>query len=369
MIEASFSSGASLRESKKMSITSSGHVQKVFLFYAFLFIILLLSENVFGQEKPLSCQVVSFIPEFCAFWQTAKEEPLERKIELWETLFESKHSEFYRQVIYEKLEGEELTRFKEKKLKDFLSSLKDEDVKRMRVKNDELIQLIPQATDALGKTIQHSDGTVTHYIIPSLNTSRGACRPYKAEMIVFYGLEFISQMESQDYIKAIIAHETFHVLHFRNIAPLLWRKYAEEANIVSLVEGEGPLFFVFIEGLAVYTTEKIYPGIPRPGIIEKNVPLYEKNFLAYTREFLKDLKDFNHQKYRKYFIEPSNDPLIPDKFGFWLAYKVIQSMCQEYSVEEMMKWCPERAVHVVWDKTKNICTDLEKNLNPNNSVH
>ena len=342
-----------------MSKTSLGHIKKNLFLLGLIFFILFVSENVFTQEEASPCRVVSFMPDFYEFWQRAKEEPLEKKIELWDTLFEAKHSEFYRQAIYENLDGEKLAQLKEKKLKDFLSSLRDEDVERMKTKNDELIKLIPQASEDLWKRIDHQNGIVTHYIIPSLNTSRGACHPYKGDLIIYYGLELMSQMDNQDHIKAAIVHVTFHVLHFRNIAPFLWRKYGKEATLISLIEGEGPIFFVFIEGLAFYITEKIYPRIPRPGIIEKNVSQYEKNFLAYTKEFLKDLKDFNYQKYRKYFIDHSNDHDIPDKFGYWLGYKVVKSLSEDHSIDEMMKWCPEKAVHTVWNKTKNMCQDLD----------
>jgi len=49
-------------------------------------------------------------------------------------------------------------------------------------------------------------------------------------------------------------------------------KYKGNMNIFAIVIGEGALFFSFIEGLAVYTTEIAYPDAFRPGLIEKNVP-------------------------------------------------------------------------------------------------
>jgi len=49
-------------------------------------------------------------------------------------------------------------------------------------------------------------------------------------------------------------------------------KYKGNMNIFAIVIGEGALFFSFIEGQAVYTTEIAYPDAFRPGFIEKNVP-------------------------------------------------------------------------------------------------
>jgi uncharacterized protein YjaZ len=313
------------------------------LFLNFIILILLISGTSFSQEPSSSFRIISLMPDFYSFWEKAKDEPLEKRIELWNTLFEARHAEFYKQVIYEGQKGEELNQIKAQKLKSFLGDLKEEDVKRMKEKEKQLRKIIPQALDDLKKLVQEQKREINHYIIPSLITSNGAGRPYSGDIIVYYGLEmFGSHLSRPDDIKALVAHETFHVFQFRNTAAVLREKYGNEVNLNAVIRGEGPLFFAFIEGMAVYAIEKLYPGVPRPGFIEKYVPLYQKNFNLYTKELLNDLKDFDYQKYKKYFIDPSDDPLIPDKFGYWLGYKIVESLTKEFTIEEMMKWPPEK---------------------------
>lgn len=89
--------------------------------------------------------------------------------------------------------------------------------------------------------------------------------------------------------------------------------------------GEAPLFFAFIEGLAVYTTERAYSDAFCPGLIEKNVPLYKKHFNEYTQEFLKDAQEFDYSKYEKYFKDYSQNTSVPAKLGYWLGYQVVKS--------------------------------------------
>jgi glyoxylase-like metal-dependent hydrolase (beta-lactamase superfamily II)/uncharacterized protein YjaZ len=329
----------------------------------FSFLILLMAGTSFSQEPSSTFRIISLMPDFYSFWEKAKDEPLENKIKLWNTLFEAKHAEFYRQVIYEGQQGEELNQIKAQKLKSFLGNLKEEDVERMEEKEKQLRKIIPQALDDLKKLVPEQKREINYYIIPSLNTSNGAGRPYNRDIIVYFGLEmFGSHLSRPEDIKALVAHETFHVFHFRNMAAALWEKYGNEVNLAAVIRGEGPLFFAFIEGMAVYTVEKLYPGVPRPGLIEDYVPQYQENFSLYTKEFLKDLKDFDYQKYKKYFSDPSDDPLIPDKFGYWLGYKIVQSLTKEFTIEEMMKWPPEKISQMAMQEINKILEAGEEAL-------
>jgi len=342
-----------------MSIKFAIKIKSILILLSLLVFCLMLVNVISSQEKSPSFSIISFMPDFYRFWQEAKDEPLESKMALWDSLFESRHSDFYQQVIYEGLSGEQLSQFKSQKLKSFLGSLKEDDIDRIKIKEEELKRLIPQGLEALKKQVPAEKIVPTYYIIPSLNTSSGACRPYKDDFIVYLGLEIISQMRNQDSIKALIVHETFHALHFKDIIPIIKEKYGENVNIFAFIQGEGPLFISFFEGLAVYATEKIYPGIPRPGIMEDFVSQYQDNFILYTREFLKDLESFDYQKYKKYFIDPSDDPLIPAKFGYWLGYKVIESLSENFSVQQMIEWTPEKANQMVSKEINHILNTQE----------
>lgn len=306
------------------------------------------------KNSSLEVRIISLMPDFYDFWEKAKDLALEKKIDLWNSIFENKYSDFYRQAIYTGVEGEELSRMKTRKLSDFLGSLKDKDVQKMKDKEAEVKELVFQAVEDLRKIMPEEGRPTSHYLLPSLNTSSGAARPYQGDMVVYYGLEILSSFKDPADIKAVIAHETFHVSQFRHMAPAVFQKYGEKANFSSFLFGEGPLLFGFMEGLAVFVTEKVYPGVMRPGIIEGNVPLYEKNFIQYTKEILKDLDHFTFEKYKRYFWDPNDDPTIPDKFGYWLGYKVVQSLSKNHTLEEMVKWPPDKAKQMMMEEIKNL---------------
>jgi uncharacterized protein YjaZ len=228
---------------------------------------------------------------------------------------------------------------KKAKLRSFFSSLTENDVKRMKNKGPQIHKLISKAIDDLLNTLNKDPILTFHYIVPSLNTSSGAVRPFNGKIVAYYGLELLSRFDEPG-IKATIFHESFHVLHFQNLFPAFMEKYRGNMNIFAMVRGEGALFFSFIEGLAVYTTEIAYPNAFRPGLIEKNVPLYQQHFNEYTQEFLKDSEAFDYSKYEKYFLDYSQNPSVPAKFGYWLGYQVVKSLHNEYSISEMMRWTP-----------------------------
>ena len=77
-------------------------------------------------------------------------------------------------------------------------------------------------------------------------------------------------------------------------------------------------------------------------------------FIAYTREFLKDMQNFSYQVYQKYFIDGFEDPVIPAKFGYWLGYSVVKSLSKEYSIQEMMTWLPEYAIEKMREEIDKI---------------
>ena len=296
-----------------------------------------------SQPQESTPDVVSLMPDFYAYWDKAVHEPLETRLSLWDTLFERNHTEFYEQVVY-RMSGQDPARIKPRLLKGFLGSLQDADVQRMKDSEERVIELIPLAINDLKTILPEEKGSTTHYILPALNLTSGSARPYKGDMVVYYGLETLSKFKNPADIKAIIAHETFHVYHFRHLFPFYREKYGENVSMMSALQGEGLLFLAFMEGLTVYAVEKLYPDVFRPGLIEENVPLYEKNFILYTKEFLKDIENFNYPVYQKYFIDSYENPEMPEKFGYWLGYSVIKSLINEFSIQEMMTWLPEDAV-------------------------
>ena len=308
---------------------------------------------VFTEELKTHCQIITFMPDFYRFWEEAKDQTLEKKIVLWDSIFEAKHADFYRDVVYRKGVTDSTELSKVLKLKEFLGGLSDENIQKMKDKEQELKALIPEVARKISKVFSSQEKGTAHFIIPSLNVTTGAGAPYKGDLIIFYGIEFMTRYEDPDYIKEMIAHQILHVLHYREITPHLWKKYGTNGNLNVLLDREGPLFFIYREGLAISFAESLFPGGDRPGIIEKNVPVFEKNYLDYTKRFLQDLRNFTPEVYENYFsgIQRNSEP---PGFGYYLGYQIVKSLQEEYSLEELLQWSPERAVQAVWLETKKI---------------
>jgi hypothetical protein len=327
---------------------------KVFVFYLLLIGLLFsIVKPVYSGEAKSPCQVITFMPDFYAFWERTKDQPLEKRITLWDELFEAKHSDFYREVIYADKEGNALKQSKEQKLQNFLSSLTDKHIQRMKAKEQELTKQIPLVADKIAKVLSSTEEGITHFIIPSLNVTSGAGATYKSDLIIFYGIEFMIQYDDPEYIQEMIAHQILHVIHYRKIAPVLWKKYGTKGDLNVLLDREGPLFFIYREGLAISFAESLFPGGDRPGILEKNVPVFKANFLDYTKKFLQDLRNFTPEVYENYFsgIQTNSEP---PGFGFFLGYQIVKSLLHEYPLEQLLQWSPERAVQAVWIETKKI---------------
>jgi uncharacterized protein YjaZ len=349
-----FLSGTSVyRDGDSMKTKRSIRIHSVVFFAVMIgfFALFLNSTELRKLYKP--SKIVSFMPDFFAFWNEAKDLPLEEKMRLWEEMFEAKHSDFYREAIYRGSEDEAIKRFKEQKLKNFLGSLKDESVQRMKIRERELLKLIPVVAEKVEEVLSSSEEATTHFIIPSLNLTSGAGAPYKGDLIIFFGIEFMIRYDNLEYIKKMIAHQILHVIHYRKLAPVLWKKYGTSGDLNVLLDREGPLFSSFREGLAIAFAEDLFPGGDRPGILEKNVPAFEKNFREYTKKFLQDLRDFTPEVFESYF-SGTQKKSEPPGFGFFLGYKIVKSLLQYNSLEELIQWSPERAVQAVWKETQKI---------------
>lgn len=61
-----------------------------------------------SYDQNLKPSIVSFMPDFYEFWSEDRDEPVEKKMALWDALFEIKHEEFYLSVIYQRSSRETL---------------------------------------------------------------------------------------------------------------------------------------------------------------------------------------------------------------------------------------------------------------------
>jgi len=57
----------------------------------------------------------------------------------------------------------------------------------------------------------------------------------------------------------------------------------------------------------------------------------------------------------KYFLDPNDDPSFPDKFGYWLGYKIVEALNKDFSIKEMMEWSPEKIIQMMMREVNRIC--------------
>ncbi|MDH5405664.1 MAG: hypothetical protein OEX80_03905, partial [Candidatus Aminicenantes bacterium] len=77
-----------------MSIKLTIKIKSILILLSLLVFCLMLVNVISAQEKSPSFRIISFMPDFYRFWQEAKDEPSESKMALWDSLFESRHSDF-----------------------------------------------------------------------------------------------------------------------------------------------------------------------------------------------------------------------------------------------------------------------------------
>jgi hypothetical protein len=161
------------------------------------------------------------------------------------------------------------------------------------------------------------------WFVHSLGEMDGGTRQLNGHGVVVFGADVITKFDS-DRMQPFLDHELFHVEHahyFSDCDPLwcsLWQ-----------------------EGLAVYAASKMNPGAtdhqllltePRP--IRGEVDQHWQEALCLTADKLDsvDPKD-NHD----FLYGGQAPPQLPSRFGYYVAYRIVQRAGDEYSLADLTK--------------------------------
>ncbi len=45
---------------------------------------------------------------------------------------------------------------------------------------------------------------------------------------------------------------------------------------------------------------------------------------------------------------------MPDKFGYWLGYRIIKMLSENFSIQDMLNWMPDHANEMMMTELKKI---------------
>ncbi len=258
-----------------------------------------------------------------------------RKITLWEEIIESKHQDYYDEVIFKKtLEVNWKEKRKESILK-FLSKFDDianDTSKEFAVAKSTILDQLPKFFRKFPDADFRDEAI---YLVPSLFKFNGQGVTYKENAIISFGVDFIVLLKKFPNLipglkpihnpNIFYIHEIFHLYHNKQFK----RDIEQEKSI---------LFSAWEEGLASYVSEVMTPTASISEILmDNNLSdcMAKKEF--YLRLFQKDMHKSDEDTYRKWFLISSVNTEVPKRAGYCAGYLFAKDLASKKSILELSK--------------------------------
>jgi hypothetical protein len=288
--------------------------------------------------------IISFQTEFQKFWLAAKGKTFEKQVELWDSIIETPHKEFYNSFVWS---AQSSPADKERRLKRlqaaFFSYEKNDKKIQENFRNFEMTVysqiekfhiLFPKAHFAM---------EIVSALSPTFN-GKTASLPSKPDSpILAFGIDMIT--ERNDNPDVLYSHELFHIYHGQTIG-------IKDDGVIASKPLTMPLW---AEGMASYASHELNPTASSSDILmdkkladlpASNISSLAKEFLKVSDEIIPDGKIST--SYKNWFMMTySFDSRFPSRCGYLLGYKVVEQLRKLYTLEEMTHWNPNHAHEMI----------------------
>ena len=274
--------------------------------------------------------------EVFLYWERVKNLSPEEKYKAWMETIESKHADFYENVIYGGLGGRADEATKRAMVEKFLAALPDS-IDRLRACAASMEKEIREIHQLLRQSFPGYPAGPEYYLAISLGTSDGGVRPLNHRFICFFGVDVASEIKTEVRRRALITHESFHLYQLSWLMPKIMSKYGATSmpELISKM-GVGPM--MFIEGQAVRATEKVYPQAGLYAVYEKLIPDIQKKMPQLVDGLIAGKDAMSLEIYKKYFLDPNEDSFVPEKSAYYLGYLIVKRLEKETPLEKMFEW-------------------------------
>jgi len=280
-------------------------------------------------------ELISFEKEYSTFLQKSIGKTDAQKIVLWKEEIESKHQNYYDDVIYRKNDDSDWKSKRLSSIQKFLSKYDDiaaDTLKEFSVAKTKIQQKLPLFFDAFPDA-DFSGQKV--YIVPALFRFNGQGTKYNSKTILSFGVDFIvllnkfptliPGLNSSYNPDVFYMHEIFHLYHADHFL-----KDLEQEKTLLIAAWE--------EGLASYVSGEIAPEATLSEVLmdnNLNDCLEKRDF--YLRSFKEDMYKCDDESYKKWFLISSTDKVIPKRAGYCVGYLLAKELSQKYSLLELSK--------------------------------
>lgn len=268
-------------------------------------------------------EIIDLMPDFWRFYTSSKDVNVQEQARLFKEIVAEKHPEVYAaKVIW----LDETKPYDEALMARYIAWSERctiEQINIMKRMSDSIAKNMAEYEEKFSVTFPDFSYTGQVYFMHSLMAFDGAIRTVNEKSNLLFGLDTMALVYGEDMdLQPFFHHEIFHIYHAQFLE--------EDANDIA-----GALW---MEGLAQYIAKCLNPTVEGVNLfgLPKDMPERSKAMLPILAgHLLKVFESTNPDDYGKFFRGNTNDPKIPARSGYYVAYLIAQKLGQKHSLQEM----------------------------------
>lgn len=270
--------------------------------------------------------VLDLTPDFFRFWHVADGRAPAEQAALWQELYEAPHRPHF--VASEGRHGNTAQLF-------YALRRYGPDFDRIREMKEVVSETITSTEPAVASLFALDLFTMRWVLLVGMYWADGWVAEIEGEPISYIALELL---EAPVRAEILLPHEAAHVAHATALGD-------EWKNLTTLADG------LFLEGLATLASASIAPGYDEAaylwaGLTETPRGVRVQDWLAECEAHWSVLNDQLRQHlaatdpaiYAPWFHGEHARPDLPQRYGYFAGYRVLQRLAEEHAIAELARW-------------------------------
>ncbi len=276
-----------------------------------------------GTERESKYKIIDIAADFVSYHEKCKDLGGGERKAQWDRMLETKHPDFFQEVIYRKKTGSDRDKFKEWCIETFWTEVapKMPTVRKLHLTAADTIR---EVVNSFQKKFPDFRPSTDFYLTISFSF-RGKVVDVKGKDVFAIGLE--NFQPGQPQLRITIAHELFHLYHFQ------------------FFSASGGLYrSLWAEGLASYASAIVVQGhrfsqyLGFPG---EKMNRCEELLPTMAKELLREMGNNDQRIKRIYFGAEPNDTEIPPEGGYYVGFLIVQSLAKNNSLADLARMKPD----------------------------
>lgn len=275
-----------------------------------------------------SFAIHDLMPEFWRFWDAARNQPIEKQMQLWQEVYVRPH-----QAVFDDLAIPCKPEFETEWAKSSYFPNLPKITPAMRAVSNQLQEQIHPAAQRFLETFPDMHWVGDIYIMASGYCFNGRAQKIGGRSAILFGIDTIVSLNQGNQIPHL-HHELFHRYHHQ------FFDYEPSSGY--------PLWTsLWTEGLAVYVSEQLNPSAS-----ERDLSMVPLGMVAQVNgrqrelaaDFLKRCDSTSEKDATIYFNDAnSKDSFVPPRAGYELGVLVVRKLAKRYSLKAMAHWSQQQA--------------------------